>query len=306
MDRIASPNVFSPTVRGALFMLAAGVAYAVVNVATQWLTQSAGVPSTAVAFYQYFFALCFTLPWIWQFGLKSFRTKHPVLQILRAVLSAIGVQAFISALSVMPVAQVIALVMTSPFFVVAGAGLFLREKITVTRIIATLVGFCGAVLILEPWSAGFSGASLLPVVAAASWAAVSLMTKRLTRDETPEAITVYLLALLTPINALWFGLSGFVAPDWQTLLILLGLGLITAGSQYFLARAYAVADAAYLQPFDDLKLPLNVLLGWIVFSFAPSGFFWPGAALIVAASIYIATRENRQQAKNLAGAKAIG
>ena len=43
--------------------------------------------------------------------------------------------------------------------------------------------------------------------------------------------------------------------------------------------------------FDDLKLPLNIVLGWLVFGFAPTLGFWPGAALIVAASLYLMKRE---------------
>ena len=45
--------------------------------------------------------------------------------------------------------------------------------------------------------------------------------------------------------------------------------MLTFLAQYVLTRAYASADAAYLQPFDHLKLPFNVLLGWLVFGFVP-------------------------------------
>ncbi|MEF2072604.1 DMT family transporter [Consotaella aegiceratis] len=295
MDRIASLSRHeSPALRGAAFMVLAGVSYAMVNVFTQWMTQVAGVPSTAVAFYQYFFALVFAVPWLWREGRAALATRHLGLHIVRAILSAAGVQAFVAALAAMPIAQVIALVMTAPFFVVAGAGLFLGERITGARLLTVLVGFCGAVLILEPWSAGFSPSALLPVAAAILWAAVALMTKRLTLDEKPETITVYLLLLLSPINAVWFGLDGFVVPDPGSLIALLGLGLVAGLSQYAVSRAYALADATYLQPFDDLKLPLNILLGWLVFAYAPGELFWVGALLILGASLYNATRDNRR------------
>jgi drug/metabolite transporter (DMT)-like permease len=69
--------------------------------------------------------------------------------------------------------------------------------------------------------------------------------------------------------------------------VIILLGLMTAGAQYLLWSAYKRADATYLQPFDDLKLPLNVLLGWVVLSQVPSLWFWPGAALIVLASSFV-------------------
>lgn len=281
--------------RGALFMVLAGFAFAAVNVATQWITQFNGMKSTSVAFYQYLFALVFALPWIWREGRKALATNHLGWHIIRVVLSAAGVQAFVSSLASLEIWLVIALTMTSPFFVIAGAGIFLKERITKSRLAATLVGFIGAMIILQPWSASFSMTALLPILSAACWAGASLITKFLTHDEKPATITVYLLLLLTPINFVVFGLSGFSVPAGMDVALLFGLGILTALSQYFLTRAYASADAAYLQPFDDLKLPLNVLASWLIFSYAPSAYFWPGAVLIVGASLYIATRENRTE-----------
>ena len=70
-------------------------------------------------------------------------------------------------------------------------------------------------------------------------------------------------------------------------MLLVLLGALTAAAQYLLAIAYRAADATYLQPFGDLKVPLSGLLGWIFLSQVPSGWFWPGAALILAASTLI-------------------
>lgn len=60
-------------------------------------------------------------------------------------------------------------------------------------------------------------------------------------------------------------------------------------------QAYATADAAYVQPFDHLKLPFNVLAGFYVFGWVPGGNLWLGAALIIAASLFIAHRESQLQ-----------
>jgi drug/metabolite transporter (DMT)-like permease len=74
-------------------------------------------------------------------------------------------------------------------------------------------------------------------------------------------------------------------------------GLLTAVAQYFLTLAYAAADAAYVQPFDDLKLPLNVFAGWLFFGYAPAGYLWLGAALILSASLFIMRNEMRRERK---------
>jgi drug/metabolite transporter (DMT)-like permease len=292
VSQIASPTqTRSAAVAGALWMLAAGVTYALLNVAVQWATMVAGVASPAVAFWQYALAFVFALPLVWREGRSALRTRQWPLHIARVVLAAAGVQVWVYALSIVPLWQAIALSMTSPFFVIAGAALFLREPVTLARIGFTLMGFVGALIIIAPWSETFTLYALLPVVSAALWAGTSLITKRLTREESSASIAVYLLLLLTPINAvLWIG-SGFAMPDGSAWAILFAAGVLTAASQYFLTRAYSVADATYLQPFDDLKLPLNLLASWAVFATAPNPTFWPGAVLIVAASLLIMRQE---------------
>ncbi len=305
MNRAASkPALKTTPVLGATFMVMAALAFAAVNAANDWSQQFNGVSPSAVAFFQYFFALVFALPWIWRHGLKALATNHLAWHILRVALSAIGVQAFVASFAIMPFPQIIALVMVSPFFVLMGAALFLGEKVTPARIIATIAAFGGAMIILEPWSANFSIMALLPVLAAIVWAGASLITKFLTREEKPATITVYLLLLLTPINLAFYAGSGFAVPQSSAFGLLIALGILTALAQYFVTRAYAAADATYLQPFDDLKLPVNTLVYWLVFAYSLSNNFWPGAVLIISASLYIALIENRKSNKSKLAASA--
>ncbi|TPW33014.1 DMT family transporter [Martelella alba] len=286
----------SPALVGAFWMVLAGVTYAAGNILVQDLTMSMGFPSSSVAFWQYGIAFLFSLPYLFRIGLGVMRTSHPGRHILRVVLSALGVQAWTFGLATVPISQAIALVMTSPFFIILGARIFLGEKVGPSRWVATAVGFVGATLILEPWSGAFSWAALLPILSALLWGGASLITKNLTADERPESITVWLLMLLTPINlAVALG-GGFAMPTGSMIWIVVALGVVTFMAQYFLTLAYASADAAYVQPFDDLKLPLNVLGGWLVFGFAPNLLFWFGAVLILGASLSIMMIERRREA----------
>jgi drug/metabolite transporter (DMT)-like permease len=305
LDQISSPA--NGAALGALFMLGAGLAFAVSNLLTPHLTYGLGVPSTAVVFWQYVIATVFALPLILRIGVPALRTRHPLLHEWRAFVSALGVQVFAFGFaSGVPVWQMVALSMTGPFFIIAGATLFLGERLTPQRLLAAIAGFAGAVLVSEVGTGGFTWASLLPVLAAALWGTASVLTKYLSRDEAPESLTLYMLVLITP-NHLLIGLLlgllvllfpgllpqslaqgfDFVPPGGAALWLILLLGLVTAGAQYCFSLAYKAADATYLQPFDDLKLPLNTLLGWIVLSQVPSLWFWPGAALIVAASSFL-------------------
>ena len=67
--------------------------------------------------------------------------------------------------------------------------------------------------------------------------------------------------------------------------------MLLALAQWSLARAYANADASFIQPFDLVKLPLNVFAGWLVFGYVPPGNLWVGAAMLVGATLFILHRE---------------
>jgi drug/metabolite transporter (DMT)-like permease len=282
----------SPLARAAGLMITAGAAFALVNTALQGATMLAGAPAPAATFWQYLIAALFYLPWIAR-NRAATRSSSPLLQLVRVALGAVGVQLWTLGLAHVPIWQAIALILLSPFFVTAGAGLILGERVTAERWGAVLLGMIGGAVILEPWSDSFSLAALLPVGAALFWAASSLATKRLTRADSAETITFYLLVLLTPLNFALAAGTGLALPGGAVWMVV-AAGLLTAAAQHALARAYTLADAAFLQPFDHLKLPLNVALGFLVFGFAPSGAMWAGTALILSASAYLFGRENRQ------------
>lgn len=288
-------------VAGAVYMMMAGLAFAVINVITQTVTGSAdygglGFKPTSDAFWQYFIALIVSIPFIWNTGLSSLKTKYPVQHIVRVVLSALGVQAFVFGLAHgVQIWQVIALVMTSPFFILLGAKFYLGEDVGMNRWIASALGFAGAMIVLQPWTSGFNAWSLAPIAAAVFWGAASLITKQLTGDEKPETITMWLLLLLSPINAVLSVGAGFEWPSGTVLLYLLAAGVIQFVAQLCLTKAYSKTDASSLQPFDDLRLPFNIIAGFLAFHYLPEGNLWIGIALILAGSAYLFWSESQNK-----------
>ena len=278
-------------------MLTAGLAFAIINSLTQIASIHFGLASTTVAVIQYAIAFFAILPYLQTLGIRrALQTNNLKMHIARVFLSVIGIQLWIWALAYpVPIWQGIALLMTSPLFATVGSGLFLKETVGTARWGATIAGFTGAMIILEPWAEDFSWATLLPVGAAFFWACYSLMVKKLSSDDSPSTMVVYLLLLITPFNIL------LAAPEWQMpsgfniWAILVVIGVLTALAQWAIVKAYSVADASFVQPFDHVKLPLNVLAGWIVFSWVPPGRLWLGAAIIIASVAFITHWETKKE-----------
>lgn len=280
---------------GAVWMVVAGLCFAAVNSLSQYASAALGLPSTQVAFHQYLIALLCLLPWLLRHGIaRSLRTRHPFQHLFRVALAVIGIQFWLWALAVpVPIWLGIALLMTSPLFATLGSALLLKEQVSRARLLATLAGFAGAMIILAPWNDDFTLAALLPIVAALFWAGYSLMVRYQSASESPHTIVVYLLLLSTPFNAM------LALPDWQwpTLsqwwMVALA-GALGAAAQMAIARAYSVAEASFVQPFDFAKLPLNVAAGWLVFGWAPPGRLWLGAAIIMLAVTLLTRLEQRR------------
>lgn len=277
--------------KGAFLMVLAGICFAMANAITFIITAQLQFRPQSDTFWQYAIALAFSLPFVLRQGLSGLKTKQPVLHLIRVVLSALGVQAFVMSIAQgTPIWQVIALVMTAPIFVLIGAKLFLGEVVSPARWIAAAVGFAGAMVVSELWVGAWNGAKLLPVAAALLWGASSLLTKYLTRTESAPTITLWLLLLLTPINAGLSVQAGFQMPTGQIWAYLLAGGLIMMAAQYLLTWSYEAADATFVQPFDDLKLISNILIYGLMFQYWPSGNIWLGVAMILGASGYLALR----------------
>ncbi len=283
-------------VQGASWMLSAGLAFAIVNSIAQYLTITFGLPSTMVALIQYSIALLVILPYLRTLGIRnSLKTDYFGMHLLRVFIAVIGIQLWLWALAYpVPIWQGIALLMTSPLFATIGSGIFLKEKVSMARWGATLAGFVGTMILLEPWADNFTWATLLPVGAAFFWACYSLMVKKMSANDSPSTMVVYLLILITPFNFL------LALPEWQTptdiniWLLLIGAGAMTALAQWAIVKAYSVADASFVQPFDHAKLPLNVLAGWLVFGWVPPGRLWLGAAIIIASVAFITQWERKR------------
>jgi len=319
MNQISSPRTSRP-VLGAGYMLLAAVAFAGTNILQAVLPTPQqyggfGMASTGMAFWQYLIATVFALPLILRIGLGNLRTRHPVLHEMRALTSALGIHVFVYGFAAgVPGWQMVTLLSTGPLFIIIGSAIFVGERVSATRLVAALLGFAGAV-VASGVGGDFSLMTLVPIVAAALWATTDVLTKYLSREETPETLTVSLLVLITPNHLLillvatawaWLlpaltpaGLATgfpFQLPGGAGIWLVLLLGVLTAASQYLMSLGYRIADATYLQPFTDLKVPLTALLGWIFLGQVPTWQFGVGAVLILAGSLLILAREGRGDA----------
>lgn len=230
------------------------------------------------------------------------------LHIWRALLFAIGFSMFYTAFPFMGLAEVTTIFFSAPLITAVFAAIFLKETIGPHRIGALIVGFVGVIIAMNPASDGFTWIAILPLICAVTYAASQVLVRHI--GERDSSLTAGLLTLSFAgvlILPMGWGLNQIVdvGPDFPHLqwkfpaqaahdiprLALLGLvGMI---GWVLISRAYQIASASLIAPFDYTYLPMAVVLGYVLWNEVPPATTWVGMALIVASGLYLGFRELR-------------
>ncbi len=254
---------------------------------------SAELHPFAVIFWRNAFSLMFLAPWVLRGGVANLRTRRIGLHMVRATSGLAALITWITALTLMPMAEVTALGFTAPLFVTVGAALFLREAVGLRRWLAVAVGFGGAMIILRPGIDAVSLPALIALGAAAFMATSFLLVKKLSSTETPMTIVFYMGLFMLPISAVLAAFQ-WKMPSPELWPWLVGVGLVATLVQMTMAKAFSVADVTAIMPFDFTKLIFTASLGFVIFAEVPGIWTWVGGAVIFSATVYTARREARR------------
>lgn len=271
------------------FDLSAVVCFAVVDVLAKWLGED--YPAVQILFFRYFFGLLPVAVFVWRSGgVANLRTRRLPLHILRASLLFVALLLFFEALQHLPLAEAIAVAFTAPLFVTALAGPLLGEAVDARRWGAVIVGFLGAVIMVQPGSASFRPEALLVLGSAFAFSLLVMLTRRMTRTETNVALLSY-STLFAGAWSLPFLPFVWQAPATGDVKLFVAIGLIGGVAAFCIIQAYRHAPVSVLAPFDYTALIWGALFGWLIWREQPGVAVWIGAAIVSAAGVYIARRE---------------
>ena len=279
-------------VKGALWMLVSAAALAGLTGVVRHM--SAGLHPFEIAFFRSFFGLLILAPWLMRSGLGVLRTKRLGLYTLRCALGVATMLMWFTAISMVPLADAVALGFTSPLFVILGAALFLGEVVRGRRLGATLCGFAGALIILRPGSGVLDLGAVLVLLSAVTLAGANLSVKELSRTEPVQAIVTYMVIFMVPLTFIP-ALLVWQTPTPAQLAELAGLAALATLGNYAMTRAVAVADASSVMPYDYARLPFAALIGFFVFGETSDAATWIGAGVIAVASLYLAHHESKAE-----------
>lgn len=213
-------------------------------------------------------------------GFAGMKTRRPLLHISRNVIHYSAQYGWFLALTLIPLAQVVAIEFTMPIWTALLAVSFLGERLNVWKILAIVLGLIGVVIIVQPGAAQINSGQLIMVIAAIGFGAGVVMVKSLTRTDSVVVIIFWMTVIqsaigLVPALYYWQWPSAHL---WPWILVIAFCGTY---SHYCFTQAMRYADATVVVPMDFLRVPLSAVVGWLIYSERLDAATILGAGLIL-------------------------
>jgi drug/metabolite transporter (DMT)-like permease len=274
-----------------LFVLA-GLCLASLDATAKFLVRDH--PVLLVVWARYAGQMAIVTPYAWHRAGRGFwRTRRLRAQLVRSLYLVIATGCFFTGLRYLPLAEASAITFMAPLFVVALSLPVLGERPTRPRIVASLAGFAGILLLVRPGAPALHPAAVLLVGAALANALYQLATRKL-RDENPQTMLFYSALVGTVLLTATVPFALEASPiSWRDGGLLLLSGLLAGVGHGLFIAAFARAPAALLAPFTYLQIAWAVLYGILVFGQHPDGWSAVGIGIVVASGVALALWERR-------------
>jgi len=188
------------------------------------------------------------------------------------------------ALTLIPIAQVVAIEFTMPIWTALLAVSFLGERLNAARVVAVVLGVVGVAVIVRPGVDHVDPGQLIALAAAVGFAISVILVKSLTRTDSAVTIVFWMLVVQSAIGAIpallvWRTPTAAVWP-WVLVIAICG-----TYSHFCMTQALGHAEATMIVPMDFLRVPLSAAAAWLVYGERIDAFTIGGAAMILFANL---------------------
>ncbi len=243
------------------------------------------MPPTLTLAFQYIISFLLFLPSGLRLGVRVLRTQRLGMQVFRSVVGSVCQLLYFLSLASLPLLAASLLSNAAPLFIPIVVWIWLRKGISRKVALSLLIGLAGVLMVIRPGPELLRDPSALLALGSGVLSAVALVvTNQLAETEPPSRTLIYNFGvssvLLLPVVFLqWQPLQG---REW---LLLVGVGMFYALTQWLIILAYRYASASELSPFNYSVVVFSGLLGWIFFGNVPAASAIVGTLLICCGGI---------------------
>lgn len=286
---MAAPAIPAVT-RGILWMVAAAASFTVMLVCVRDLSST--FHTIEIVFVRALVGIFMIAPMVMRSGVGVLKTRRLPMHALRTVFAFLAMLTLYYALVHIELALAMSLTFLIPVFTTVVAAVVLKEIVDLSRWIAVLVAFAGALVIIRPGFVPISLPIILALVSSLAYAGAWTTVKLLTRTEPAAVIVFYMNVIMVPLTLIP-SLFVWVTPTWADVPVLLLMAVTGWAAHFCQARSFAVADASAVMPFDFLRMPFGAILAFALFGEVSDAWTWAGAVIIFASTYYSTWRESR-------------
>lgn len=285
--------------KGILLMIAGMAILPMLDASAKWLGQT--LPASEVSAGRFIIQMALLLPFLYLLGHRLSWQSFSRNEAARGFCLAIATWLFFVALKSLPMAEAISIFFVEPMILTLLASLLLGERIRIRRISAILIGFVGAVIVIQPSFDIFGWPALLPLGTAFFFALYMIITRIQAQVKHPieSQISMSVFALLTILilaslnHQTGLEAQGWRMPNMQEILVICLLGATATTGHIMVVFALQRADAGLLAPFQYLEVVTASLLGYLIFNDIPSNTTIAGVTIIIGSGLYLIHRERR-------------
>lgn len=243
-------------------------------------------------------------------GWQALKTQRLVLHVVRGLCVVFANLFFYLGLSVMELADAVAIFFVAPLVITLFSVIFLGERVGAWRWAAIAAGFAGVLLIVRPGSSAFQLASLLPLVAAVLYATLHTLTRKIGATESAATMLFYIQAVFILTSGaigaalgdgqyaggsevLAFLTRAWAMPGLEDWILMAAIGVSSVLGGWAISQAYRVSAPAMVAPFEYVGMPIALVAGYLVWGDWPVPLAWAGIILIVGSGLVLIWREAR-------------
>ena len=250
------------------------------------------MPAMQIAFLRFFFGVISLVPFMLYYGKAAFYTSRIYMHFSRGAILFLAISIWIYSLTIVPIVVATLTTFIIPLFILIMAPIFLKEKIQLSLVLATIVGFLGVILILEPQSIDFNPYSLLMVLSAFLFATLDVLNKKFVANEGMLGMLFY-SAIVTTMLAAYPAYQVWKIPVLRDILICAYLGIGSNLILLCLLKTFSLVKASSVSPYRYLELLFSGLLGIVFFGEIPTSSILIGAAVIIPTTLFITYQQTK-------------
>lgn len=257
-------------------------------------------PMEISAFMGLFMALALALQATMRGNLAMLRPRSYLRQGVRSFFDLANNVCVILALRHLSLTIFYILIFLSPLLVALLSSQLLQERIGKTKLVALLIGFCGVVIAVAPWSSerrvdlvGF----LCCMVCVTCFSINMVWSRVLTRTEPPESLAFF-AGIVTTIIGLATTNIHFRPLSLPLLLLLISIGIFCAAGNACFYFAVKHTSASNVSQYHYTQLLSGAIVTYLIWRELPGPWMILGGTLILGSGALIAYNAQQAQRSN--------